>query len=128
MKKFIKEIKIAKSVAIFMSDDGIPYQTEKECLQHESYCARKEIRETAKSISVMDFDNELYNDAFYINTEDQLKLLNKAFMTQCKYYGEGWYIVQYHDGGDSDEWYEITSLKELTSAWDKFIKQFSIQD
>lgn len=100
-------------IVAFVSNDGLIFKTENECLMHENMKEHDRVFESIKSVYI-DLDEGIM--CFFVKSEEELKAIQDEYhvredwkgkhMSSPLFFGEApkiseWLGVKYIDGGDS---------------------------
>lgn len=119
--------KVKKEVydTVYVTEDGKEFSTYREAQKHEDSLLAERGIPWIRTEFINTLDNSC--DCFNIRSEEDLRYLQAKEWNHkgsYSYDGPGWYLAQRYDGGDYDDYYEITKVDEYIEMLEADLKQF----
>lgn len=125
MKTEIREVMVPEKRKVYITDDGTEFTSQRACEDYEYEQERD--KRNIQWYACESIAEEMPAKLWYIHSEEEFKWLEKTEWAHAyvdsEFYGEGWYIAIFHDGGDYRDEYEINRLDTYIQYYEDKIQE-----
>ena len=122
MRIEVREIPTVQKEYVYIADDGTEFNYRSDCetYEYKLSCGKRDIPcHTVESIE------EEPTSIYLIKDQDDFDWLKKVEWAHCDVEGKfslpGWYVADFHNGGDGRDWYIVEYMEDYVNRYQKIL-------